>query len=140
MGGLKTVRGKSRACIRATSAWLVSVVALLSIGPAGAGSPWGAVYFPNVPLTTQDGTAVHFYEDLLKGKKVAINLIYTSCKDECPLETARLVQAQHLLGHLVGKDVCFHFISIDPQPDTPAWLKAFAYKFVAIPGWLVHTA
>jgi len=30
------------------------------------------------------------YDDLLKGKSVAINVIYTSCKDECPLETARL--------------------------------------------------
>src|SRR2546422_1394392 len=53
----------------------------LSVGLAVAGSPWGADYFPNVPLITQDGTTVHFYEDLLKGKKVAINLIYTSCKE-----------------------------------------------------------
>src|SRR3989441_11328962 len=139
MGGLKTVRGKSRACIRATSAWLVSVVALLSIGPAGAGSPWGADYFPNVPLTTQDGTAVHFYEDLLKGKKVAINLIYTSCKDECPLETARLVQVQRLLGDRVGKDVFFYSISIDPHRDTPAVLKAYAEKYHVGPGWLFLT-
>src|SRR5213593_4561845 len=139
MGGLKTVRGKSRACIRATSAWLVSVVALLSIGPAGAGSPWGADYFPNVPLTTQDGTAVHFYEDLLKGKKVAINLIYTSCKDECPLETARLVQVQQVLGERVGKDVFFYSITIDPQRDTPAVLKAYAEKFGVGPGWLFLT-
>src|SRR3989442_6599353 len=139
MAGLNPVRGKSRACIRATSAWLVSVVALLSIGPAGAGSPWGADYFPNVPLTTQDGTAVHFYEDLLKGKKVAINLIYTSCKDECPLETARLGQGQRPLSDRVGKDVFFYSITIDPQQDTPAVLKAYAEKFGVGPGWLFLT-
>ena len=139
MKGLKTVRGKSRACIRATSAWLVGVTALLSIGPAGAASPWGADYFPNVPLTTQDGTTLRFYDDLLKGKKVAINLIYTSCKDECPLETARLVQVQQLLGDRVGKDVFFYSITIDPKRDTPEALKAYAEKFHVGPGWLFLT-
>src|SRR2546425_3415820 len=139
MKGLKTVRGKSRACIRATSAWIVGVTALLSIGPAGAASPWGADYFPNVPLITQDGTTLRFYDDLLKGKKVAINLIYTSCKDECPLETARLVQVQQLLGDRVGKDVFFYSISIDPTRDTPEVLKAYAQKFGVGPGWLFLT-
>ena len=139
MKGLKTVRGKSRACIRVTSAWLVGVTALLSIGPAGAASPWGADYFPNVPLTTQDGTTLRFYDDLLKGKKVAINLIYTSCKDECPLETARLVQVQQLLGDRVGKDVFFYSITIDPKRDTPEALKAYAEKFHVGPGWLFLT-
>src|SRR5437899_10436998 len=110
-------------------ALLVGAVAALSIGVAVAGTPWGADYFPNVPLITQDGTTVHFYDDLLKGKKVAINLIYTSCKDECPLETARLVQLQQLLSDRVGKDVFFYSITIDPQQDTPAVLKPYAEKF-----------
>ena len=122
-----------------TSAVLVGAVALLSVGLAVAGNPWGADYFPNVPLITQDGTTVHLYDDLLKGKKVAINLIYTSCKDECPLETARLVQVQQLLGDRVGKDLFFYSISIDPQRDTPAVLKAYAEKFHVGPGWLFLT-
>ncbi len=70
--------------------------------PTAARNRWGADYFPNVPLTTQDGTTVHLYDDLLKGKSVAMNVIYTSCKDECPLETARLVQVQRLLGGRMG--------------------------------------
>ncbi len=100
---------------------------------------WGANYFPNVPLTTQDGATVHFYDDLLKGKAVAINLIYTQCKDECPLETARLVQVQRLLGDRVGKDIFFYSISIDPKRDTPEVLKAYAEKFHVGPGWLFLT-
>jgi len=123
----------------------VAAVALL-LGAGGplyqsafAANPWGANYFPNVPLTTQDGTAVRFYDDLLKGKAVAINLIYTSCKDECPLETARLVQVQRLLGDRVGKDIFFYSISIDPKHDTPAVLKAYAEKFGVGPGWLFLT-
>ena len=131
--------GKSRPYIMTAVALLVGAVAALSIGVAVAGTPWGADYFPNVPLITQDGTTVRFYDDLLKGKKVAINLIYTSCKDECPLETARLVQVQQLLGDRVGKDVFFYSISIDPTRDTPEMLKAYAEKFHVGPGWLFLT-
>jgi len=39
--------------------------------------PWGAGYFPNVPLVTHEGKTVRFYDDLLKGKAVVINVIYT---------------------------------------------------------------
>lgn len=95
--------------------------------------------FPNVPLLTQDGTVVRFYDDLLKGKAVAIDLIYTTCTDECPLETARLAQVQRLLKDHVGKDLFFYSISIDPLHDTPEALKAYADKFHAGPGWLFLT-
>src|SRR6185503_5584208 len=57
---------------------------------------WGANYFPNTTLITQDGKPMRFYDDLLKDKQVAINVIYTSCRDECPLETARMAQLQRL--------------------------------------------
>jgi protein SCO1/2 len=100
---------------------------------------WGADYFPNVPLTTQNGTTVHLYDDLLKGKSVAINVIYTSCKDECPLETARLAQLQQLLGERMGKDIFFYSITIDPKRDKPEVLKAYAQKYGVGPGWLFLT-
>ena len=106
---------------------------------AVAGTRWGADYFPNVELTTQDGKTVRFYDDLLKDKVVAIDLIYTHCLDNCPLETARMVQVQKLLGDRVGKDIFFYSISIDPKRDTPEVLKAYAQKFHAGPGWLFLT-
>jgi protein SCO1/2 len=104
-----------------------------------SGPHWGADYFPNVPLITQDGKTVHFYDDLLKGKAVAIELIYTHCVDSCPLETARLVQVQKVLGDRVGKDIFFYSITIDPKRDTPAVLKAYAKKYHVGPGWLFLT-
>jgi protein SCO1 len=107
--------------------------------PAGNGTPWGAAYFPNVALTTQDGKTVHFYDDLLKDKVVAIDLIYTHCRFSCPLETARLVQVQRLLGDRVGKDIHFYSITLDPKRDTPEVLKAYAEKFHVGPGWLFLT-
>ena len=89
---------------------LVLALALLS-GAASASNRYGATYFPNVPLTTQDGTKVHFYDDVIKGKIVVIDLIYTQCVDSCPLETARLVQVQKMLGDRVVKDIFFYSIS-----------------------------
>ena len=35
---------------------------------------------------------MRLYDDLLKGKSVAINVIFTECTDVCPLETATLAQ------------------------------------------------
>src|ERR1044071_2748018 len=64
---------------------------------------YGANYFPNFELTTQDGKKVRFYDDLLKDKIVAIDLIYTTCKYNCPIETALLSQVQKILGDQVGK-------------------------------------
>ncbi len=118
---------------------LAGALVFLSVDSAAAANRWGADYFPNVPLTTQDGNTVHLYDDLLKGKSVAINVIYTSCKDECPLETARLVQLQRLLGERMGKDIFFYSITIDPKRDQPEVLKAYAQKYGVGPGWLFLT-
>jgi protein SCO1 len=106
---------------------------------ASEGSPSAANHFPNVELVTQDGQTVHFYDDLIKGKVVAIELMYTHCKYNCPLETARLVQLQKLLGDRMGKDIFFYSITIEPQRDTPEVLKAYAEKFHVGPGWLFLT-
>jgi protein SCO1/2 len=119
-------------------AWLIGVV--ISTTPISANNTrWGADYFPNVTLTTQDGAAVHFYDDLIKGKTVAIDLIYTTCKYACPLETARLVQVQRLLGDRVGRDIFFYSITIDPDHDTPAVLKEYAARYHVGPGWTFLT-
>jgi protein SCO1/2 len=124
---------------RVAAALLAGAVVFLPVGSASADNRWGADYFPNVPLTTQDGATVRFYDDLLKGKSVAINVMYTSCKDECPLETARLAQLQRLLGERMGKDIFFYSITIDPKRDTPKVLKAYAEKYGVGPGWLFLT-
>ena len=120
---------------------LSSVPALASgdpVPPSG-GSPWGADYFPNVPLVTHEGKTVRFFDDLLKDKVVVINFIYTSCPDACPLETAKLVEVQDLLRERVGKDVFMYSISIDPERDTPEKLREYSERFQTGPGWLFLT-
>ena len=88
---------------------------------ASARSRWGANYFPNVPLLTQDGEKVKFYDDIIKNKVVALNFIYTQCVDSCPVETAKMRQVYKKLGDRVGKDVFMYSISIDPRRDTPRY-------------------
>ena len=110
---------------------LLALAALLvGVAPAGA-SPWGGKYFPNVPLVTQDGEEVRFFDDLIKDKVVAINFIYTTCPDTCPLETAQLLKVQSILGDRLGKDIFFYSITIDPETDTPQVLKEYKERFGA---------
>lgn len=118
---------------------LAATAVALSFHGAFAATKWGADYFPDIVLTTQDGAKVRFYEDLVKGKNVAVNVVYTSCRDECPLETARMAEVQRLLGDRMGKDIFFLSISIDPEKDTAQVLKAYAGKFGVGPGWLFLT-
>jgi len=112
----------------------VATIALfltISIPGLAYASPWGANYFPNVTLTTHEGDEVHFFDDLIEDKVVAINFIYTRCPDTCPLETAQLVRVQKIMGDRLGKDVFFYSISIDPENDTPRVLKEYRERFGA---------
>lgn len=118
---------------------LVSAAAAPAESPKTGGDMWGASYFPNIELVTHEGKKVHFYDDLVKDKVVAINFIYTSCPDACPMETARLVEVQKLLGDRLGKDIYFYSISIDPKHDTPEVLKEYAEKWHTAPGWTFLT-
>lgn len=90
---------------------------------------------PEAQLVNQDGKNVAFYRDLVQGKTAVVNFIFTSCTMICPTQTATLRQVQRDLGTRVGRDVVFISISIDPNTDQPARLKAFAQQFEAGPGW-----
>jgi protein SCO1/2 len=92
-------------------------------------------YFPNVELTNQNGETLKFYDDVIKGKVVAISFIYTRCKDVCPTDTAQMLQVRDILGDRVGKDIFFYSISVDPENDTPSALKAYMNMFAIPTGW-----
>lgn len=94
-------------------------------------------YFTDRPLIDQNGKALRFYSDVLKGRTVVINTAYTSCSDACPLITEQMVRVRTQLGDSFGKDIFFVTISSDPETDTPKAMKAFAQKNKAdVPGWI----
>src|SRR5215471_21361349 len=105
----------------------------------GQGNRFGANYFPNLPVITQDGKTLKLYDDVIKGKIVLISFIYTNCPDICPLTTARLAQVEEKLGDIVGRDIFLVSLTVDPERDTPERLKSFATAFGAGPGWLFLT-
>ena len=110
-------------------------------GADGEASPSAAAakYFPDTVLLTQDNKPVRFYSDLLKGKVVLINFLFTTCKGVCPPMTANLARVQKYLGERVGRDVLLLSVSVDPETDTPDVLKKYADSFKAQPGWYFLT-
>lgn len=94
-----------------------------------------ANYFPNHVLLNQDNKPVRFYDDMLKGKVVLINFIFTTCQGVCLPITANLAKVQGRLADHVAKDVSMISLSVDPEIDTPERLRAYADKFKVKPGW-----
>ena len=92
-------------------------------------------YFPDVALVTQDGRRVRFYSEVLRGKTVLINFIFTQCEDLCPRTASNLRRVQDLLGDALGRTVYIVSISIDPANDTPGTLKTYAEHVGARKGW-----
>ncbi len=119
----------------ATSAQSVAVSAT-----AAAQEQRARAYFTNLELVTQDGETVRFFEDVLKGRVVLINFVFTECKNACPLATRKLTQVIDLLDGRFGAPIHFVSMSLDPETDTPAVLEAFARKHGADhAGWTFLT-
>lgn len=105
--------------------------------PGSAAEPLSAAgrYFPDVPLVDQDGKTLRFYSDLLKGRIVVINTIFSDCGGVCPIMTERFAEVQTKLGDRVGRDVTLISITVDPATDTPEKLSSYAKHVGARPGW-----
>lgn len=92
-------------------------------------------HFPNIVLTNQDNKKVRLYDDLIKGKIVVIQFMFSNCERLCPMVTPNLVKVQKELEKQSPGKVNIVSISVDPDHDTPAVLKAYAKKFHVQPGW-----
>ena len=83
---------------------------------------------------------MRFFDDVLKGKVVVINFIFTNCQGACPLVTHKLTVVRDRMEGLIGDQVRFVSLSLDPERDTPAAMKAFAKKQHADhDGWVFLT-
>jgi protein SCO1/2 len=98
-----------------------------------------ANYFPNYTLLTHDGREVRFYDDLIAGRIVALNMMYADRDGMSPPITANLVRVQRMLGDRVGRDIFMYSITLQPDIDTPEVLKAHADENGVGPGWLFLT-
>lgn len=80
----------------------------------GIGGPFQLVDQEGQPIT----------EAALKGKWSAIYFGFTYCPDVCPTSLQALAEGLKKLGPK-GKDIQTFLISVDPERDTPAVMKAY---------------
>jgi len=95
-------------------------------------------YLTDTIMVDQNGRSHRFYSDLIAGRVVIINIIYTGCRSSCPIIMGRLLELQDLLGPK-RSDVSILSISVDPVLDTPQTLRAYADGLGAGPGWYFLT-
>jgi protein SCO1/2 len=89
---------------------------------------------PNTIFLDQNGNIVRFYSDLMRGKTLLVNFIFTRCTGSCPLSGMNFAQIQGLLVARGDRSISLISISTDPE-DTPDKLKHWAARFGAQPGW-----
>jgi protein SCO1 len=94
---------------------------------------------PDVKLVDANGAGVPLRSELdEQDKPVLLNFIFTTCGAICPVMSATFSQVQDALGP-ESEAVRMVSISIDPEQDTPAVLKAYAGKYGAGPQWQMLT-
>jgi len=118
---------------------LAAFAAATAAGAQAAAESPGQKYFGDIKLLNQDGQETRLYSDLMQGRTVIINVMFTTCTGACPVMSATIEKIQTHLGDRVGKDVRLVSISVDPVHDTPARLKEYAGRFHAGPGWTFLT-
>ena len=86
----------------------------------------GAEYARSLSLPDQNGQPRTLAD--FKGKVIVVFFGYTQCPDVCPTTMAELAQVKKALGK-DGERVQGVVVSIDPERDTPAVLKAYMAGF-----------
>ena len=111
-------------------------------GPAAAAATKRgprAGYFPNVVVQTHEGKKLRFYDDVVQGKIVVFNMMYSVCTGICPGNTANLLQVQEALGPRLGKDIFMYALTLQPAFDTPEALREYVDRYHIKPGWTFLT-
>lgn len=96
-------------------------------------------YFPNTIVQTHTGKKLRFYDDVVRGKVVVFNMMYSVCTGICPSNTANLREVQEALGKRLGKDIFMYSMTLQPQFDTPQALQEYVNRYSIGPGWTFLT-
>ena len=90
---------------------------------------------PDLTVVDQSGRQVAFNSGVIKDRVAVITSFFTTCTAFCPMTQERLARLAKVLGSRMGKDVVFVSVSVDPENDTPARMKAWGEKFHTGKGW-----
>lgn len=89
---------------------------------------------PDLAVVDMSGSQVSLSAELDIEQPVILNFIFTTCTTICPVLSASLAQVQRDLGP-ESEHLRMVSITIDPEYDTPARLRAYAERFDAGPQW-----
>ena len=68
----------------------------------------------DTPLLDQDGRKLRLRTDVMAGRVVVVDFIYTTCTTICPIFTATMASVQERLADVVGRDVQLITMTVDP--------------------------
>jgi len=122
-------------CAESIEEATTSAAAATVPSPSGSVATGERIEIPNTWVVDQDGRELRFHDDLVRGRTVAINFFFTTCRTICPPLTANFRQVQRRLEDRMGRDIALVSVSVDPTADRPARLREFADLFQAGPGW-----
>jgi protein SCO1 len=94
---------------------------------------------PNPRLLTDQGRTVRFYDDLVRGRIVAVSFFYVRCTGICPRTMENLVEVQRLLGDRMGRDIFMYSVTLTPGQDTPRDLREYRVAHGIKRGWTLLT-
>lgn len=139
-----TARERARsASARIAAAFLLGALSGVSTASAhGTGdhakadAPAAArVQLEDTLLLDRYGVERRLKSDVLGDRVAVVNFVYTTCTTVCPVASATFAQLQERLGARLGTQVRLVSITVDPQRDTPARLRAYAAKHDAGMHW-----
>ena len=93
---------------------------------------------PNATLLDHHGRPVRFDDDVLRGRTVLVNVMYTVCSNICSPATRNLIEARRLLGRDAER---LHFVSmtLTPLSDPPEALRSYRQRHGIADDWTFLT-
>jgi cytochrome oxidase Cu insertion factor (SCO1/SenC/PrrC family) len=83
----------------------------------------------------QNGQKLQFYRDVVAGRTVAIDFIFTTCQTVCPTLGITFARVEKLLSGHGNGEIRLISVSVDPVNDTPEQLRGFAAASHGHIGW-----
>ncbi len=110
-----------------------AVVAPQLIGAHGKINP--SVPVPDIELLMCNGVRTRLLH-LIEGRATAVHLMFTACSTTCPIEAATFRKVQESMAGMEKNGIQLLSLTMDPEDDTPATLRAWLRHYHAGPAWV----
>lgn len=101
--------------------------------------PGDSIYQVQSKWLDQSGKTIELSS--LRGKPVAVSMIYLSCGFSCPTTVMHMRALEKMLPEALRKDMQFVLVSFDAEHDTPAAMTNYAKKHgLSFPKWRFITS